>query len=367
MRRLIIGVLCFLLLGTGYSLATTDSSQWEYLHARVIEVIKDQMDEENYMRYQTVIVELREPDLRDQLEVNNTINLTSIYQIVVHPGDDVIVVARKENGQLVEGRLYSYGRDKYLLYLLGLFVLVILLIGRKNGFYSIISLAITICLILFMFFPLILRSVNPVIVVTLVSILATLITLTTIGGYNKKTYAAIIGTIGGVITAGLLTFWFGALTHIQGISDDHAELLSYLPEGCKLNFRDLLYAAIIIGALGAIMDVSMSIASSMDELQKTYPRITLRELFQGGMNIGKDIMGTMSNTLILAYAGNCITMILFFIVYQKPFTQFMNSDQVAGEVLRALCGSIGLVLCIPITCMAYISLCGQNHVYTREE
>lgn len=366
MRKVYVCIIFILIIGTRGLAASDDGIRnWKYIHARVTSILSDTVDEENYMRYQKVMVELTEPQMSGELEVENTINIATIYKIIVKPGDDVIIVVNEVNNNLENGRIYSYGRDKYLLYLLLLFMGVLILIGGKNGFYSIISLTITVCLILFMFFPLILKCINPIVVVSIISIVATLVTLTFIGGYNKKTLAAIIGTIGGVITAGILTFWFGALTHIQGIGDDNVELLSYFPKGCELNFRDLLYAAIIIGALGAIMDVSMSIASSMDEIQRNYPRITKKQLLRSGMHIGKDIMGTMSNTLILAYAGNSISMILVFFLYDRSFVQFINSDHVAGEILRALCGSIGLVLSIPLTSIAFISLCKKETNFNR--
>lgn len=322
---ILMGIIFFIIMSSKVIIAADDSiSNWQYIHARVESILSDTVDEENYIRYQKVMVDLTEPHMSGKLEVENTINIASIYKIIVQPGDDVIIVVNAMDNTLESGRIYSYGRDKYLIYLLLLFMGALILIGgKKNGFYSIISLTISVCLILFVFFPLILESINPIIVVTIISIIATLVTLTFIGGYNKKTYAAIIGTIGGVMTAGVLTFfWFGALTHIQGIGDDDIELLSYFPKGCELNFRDLLYAAIIIGALGAIMDVSMSIASSMDELQKNYPRISKSQLLRAGMHIGKDIMGTMSNTLILAYAGNSISMILvFFFLYDRSIDE----------------------------------------------
>lgn len=366
MRKVYVCIIFILIIGNRGLAASDDGIRnWKYIHARVTSILSDTVDEENYMRYQKVMVELTEPQMSGELEVENTINIATIYNIIVKPGDDVIIVVNEVNNKLENGRIYSYGRDKYLLYLLLLFMGVLILIGGKNGFYSIISLTISVCLILFVFFPLILKSINPIVVVSIISVVATLVTLTFIGGYNKKTLAAIIGTIGGVITAGILTFWFGALTHIQGIGDDNVELLSYFPKGCELNFRDLLYAAIIIGALGAIMDVSMSIASSMDEIQRNYPRITKKQLLRSGMHIGKDIMGTMSNTLILAYAGNSISMILVFFLYDRSFVQFINSDHVAGEILRALCGSIGLVLSIPLTSIAFISLCKKETNFNR--
>ena len=371
MRIIYLLIICFLLFEPiDVNCNEENSAEWKYIHGKVIDIIEDTVDEESFMRYQKMIVKLTEKNLSGNVEVENIINTASIYKIIVKPGDEIIVVGNPIEDTIENGRVYSYARDKYLLYLLLIFIGVLLLFGGKNGFYSIISLSICVSLILFAFFPLIMKSYNPIIVVSIISIIATFITLLIIGGNNIKTYAAIIGTIGGVISAGLLTFYFGSLTHIQGIGDENVELLSYFTEGYNLNFRDLLYAGIIIGALGAIMDVSMSIASSMSELYENNRRINKEKLFKAGMRIGKDIMGTMSNTLILAYAGNSISMILVFFLYNRSFVQFINSDQIAGEILRALCGSIGLVFSIPITSLAFIAICKnhtQNNNYVKQK
>ncbi|WP_273319428.1 YibE/F family protein [Vallitalea guaymasensis] len=366
MRIIYLLMLCFFIIKPIDVNCTEEISyEWKYIHGKVISVIEDTVDEENCMRYQKLLVKLTERDLTGEAEIENVINTASIYKIVVKPGDEIIIVCNQTGDTIENGRVYSYARDKYLIYLLLVFMGALLLFGGKNGFYSIISLTICVSLILFGFFPLIMKSYNPIIVVSVISVISTLITLSVIGGLNIKTYAAIIGTIGGVITSGLLTFYFGALTHIQGIGDEDVELLSYFTEGYNLNFRDLLYAGIIIGALGAIMDVSMSIASSMGELYESNPRIGKDKLFTAGMRIGKDIMGTMSNTLILAYAGNSISMILVFFLYNRSLVQFINSDQIAGEILRALCGSIGLIFSIPITSIAFISISKKRNNYVR--
>jgi uncharacterized membrane protein len=368
MRKIFLLIICLLLLKPiAVNGNEEEDTTWKYIHGKVISIIEDTIDEENYLRYQKALVKVTEKGLSGELEVMNTINTASIYKIIVKPGDDVIIIVNTTDNILKDGRIYSYSRDKYLLYLLFIFLGALILFGGKNGLYSIISLFISVSLILFVFFPLILKSYHPIVIVSAISIVSTFFTLTIIGGFNMKTYAAIIGTIGGVITAGLLTFYFGYLTHIKGIESEGVELLSYFPKGCTLNFRDLLYAGIIIGALGAIMDVSMSISSSMGELFESNPRISMSKLFGSGMRIGKDIMGTMSNTLILAYTGNSINLILVFFLYDKSFIQFINSDHISAEILRALCGSIGLVFSIPITSLAFIFLCSKyntNNKYT---
>lgn len=328
-----------------------------YVHGKVLNILEDTVDEDNYIRYQKILVEVRESDFSNQqITAENIINLVYINKIIVQPGDDIILIAENNNGVLEGSRVYSYSRDKSLLYLLIIFISLLIFLGGKNGLYSLISLSISVLIIIFGFFPLILKGVPPIVAVTGICTIATAITLLAIGGFKTKTYAAFIGTIGGVITAGLLTFYFGQLSHIHGLNDENVELLTYFPKGCNFNFRDLLYAGIIIGALGAIMDVSMSIASAMEEIYNANQRISKVKLFHAGMRVGKDIMGTMSNTLILAYTGNSINLILVFFVYDLSFTQFINSNNIATEILRALCGSIGLVFTIPITALSYLCL-----------
>ena len=126
-------------------------------------------------------------------------------------------------------------------------------------------------------------------------------------------------------------------------------MLLYIPQGIQFEFKDLLFAGIILGALGAVMDVSVSIASAIEEIYKANRKLSQKELFLSGMNIGKDMMGTMSNTLILAYTGSSIPLLLLFMAYETSIVKIINLDIIATEIVRSLSGSIGLILTIPIT------------------
>jgi len=160
-----------------------------------------------------------------------------------------------------------------------------------------------------------------------------------------------MGTSFGVIIAGIIAFYVGNKASLSGLSAEEATMLMYIPQGIEFNFRQLLFAGIIMGSLGAAMDIGISIASSIEEIHKANPRLSRGRLFRSGMNVGKDVMGTMVNTLILAYTGTSIPMLLLFMAYETELSKVFNLDVIATEVVRSLSGSIGLILTIPITAL----------------
>jgi uncharacterized membrane protein len=170
------------------------------------------------------------------------------------------------------------------------------------------------------------------------------------GGLKKKYISALLGTLGGLSAAAMCSWIFTSLMRLSGSMEQDIRILS-LEMGSNFDFKGLLLAGIMIGALGAVMDVAVSIASSISELSQTGKVASGKELFNSGIAIGKDIMGTMTNTLVLAYAGGSLPL-LMLISLQKtdyPFLKIINFDLIATEILRSLCGSIGLILTIPLT------------------
>lgn len=186
----------------------------------------------------------------------------------------------------------------------------------------------------------------------LISLIISVVTILTVGGLNIKSIAAITGVLGGVLISGLIAYIVGNQINLTGLSGQEAMMLMYIPQNVDFNFGGLLFAGIIMGALGAVMDVGMSIASAMEEIRLADPTISTKRLILSGMNVGKDIMGTMANTLILAYIGSMIPLLLLFTAYQEPFISIINMNVIATEVIRALAGSIGLVLSIPLTAVS---------------
>jgi uncharacterized membrane protein len=194
-----------------------------------------------------------------------------------------------------------------------------------------------------------LRGYNPVALTVLVAAVATMITIFIVAGFSYKSFAAILGTIGGLGVAGLAAMLAGKAAHLTGFGSEEAAMLLYIPQNVSLDIQGLLFAGIIIGALGAVMDVSMSVASAVEEVKKANPALGAADLFRSGLNVGRDVMGTMSNTLILAYTGSSVPLLLIFMAYRESLLKMINLDMIASEIVRALSGSLGMVLVVPLT------------------
>ncbi|MCK5763748.1 MAG: YibE/F family protein, partial [Clostridiales bacterium] len=258
-----------------------------------------------------------------------------------------------EDGKIYSLQVYEKMREQYVYFSIIAFLIILGIAGGKNGIKSIISLLFTGIMIIYVLVPSILNGHNPIIVSTLICIITTFVTLLLIVGKKRKTYSAILGTIIGLVISGTIVFVIGNASSLTGLGSEEAQMLAYIPSNIKLDFRGILYAGILIGALGAIMDVTVSVSSSMWEIENVHPKIKTKELIKSGLNVGRDIMGSMSNTLILAYTGGALHLLLLFSAFNLELVEIINMDIMASEIVRAIAGSIGLVLAIPIT--AFIS------------
>jgi len=284
------------------------------------------------------------------------------YDFDIEPEDRVIVLAEIIEGALVESNVFSPDRGYYLKWLVIGFMVVLLLVGGLTGVKTIITLGITGLAIIWVLLPVLLKGYDPICVTILVSAAITVVTLGIVGGQNRKTLTAILGTTGGVVIAGLIAMIAGSATRLSGFGAEEATMLFYIPQDVQFDFHRLLFSGMIIGALGAVMDVAMSVASSMEEVMLAGSRVTQEQLLRSGMKVGRDVMGTMSNTLILAYAGGSIPLLLLLSVYKTPMIEIVNFDHIATEIVKALAGSIGLIAAIPIT-----AILGSRLLKTREK
>jgi len=273
---------------------------------------------------------------------------------VVEPNDEILAFLEEDTeGKLIGGLLYEIVRTNHMYMLITAFFIILIAFGGMKGFKSIISLSITFIAIINVMLPLILKGHSPFTTSIFICILVTLTTFIISNGFTMKTFNSVLGTTGGVLTAGLIAYIMGNLSKLTGLGNEEAQMLLFVPGNIKLDFRGLLFSGIIMGALGAVMDVSMSIASAINEIESAKPNISSGELIGAGMNVGRDIMGTMSNTLILAYIGGSIHLVMILMVYNYPLRSILSMDMITSEIVRAVSGSIGLVFTIPIT--AFIS------------
>ncbi len=337
-------------------LSFDDNLETVALRGKVISVEDIEPDESmrNFVQMeQLAVVEItRGPHKGENHTVHNMLTGHPLFDMYLTEGRHVILWGElDESGEILQVFLQDFARDVYLYLLIGLFILVLLLVGRVKGLYTIITLSVTIFAVFRILLPMLLAGYSPVPVTIVVAAFITAFTLVFISGLQRKTLAAAIGTVGGVLVAGLLALLIGGAANLTGFSNEEAQMLLFM-EGAHIDVRGLLFAGIIIGALGAVMDVAMSISASMTEVYCANPSLCFKELFKSAMNVGRDIMGTMANTLILAYVGTTIPLLLLFIGYETPWTTIINLDLVATEVVRAFTGSIGLVACIPLTALA---------------
>lgn len=330
----------------------------EYAKGEVVEIVSKELNKDYgagmVADYQIIKVKILQGKYKDRIiTIENSTTGNPAYDIWVEKGDRVLLILEILADDIFNGYIVDFQRDTYLLGLAILFIFLLLIIGKKQGFKAVITLGFTVLIIGKIMLPLLFKGYNPVVLALLTGIFVTALTLVIIGGFTWKTLSALLGTSGGLFTAAVISIIVGKLSNLKGLSGEEVQMLLYIPQEINFDFRGLLFAGIIIGSLGAVMDVSMSIASAMEEFKKIGDHLTFKELFKSGMNVGKDIMGTMSNTLILAYTGTSIPLLLLFMAYEQPFIKLINMEFLATEIIRALAGSIGLILAIPIT--AFVS------------
>lgn len=282
-------------------------------------------------------------------------------------GSTVYVKVSEESGE-VKVTIQDVQRQGYLIGLIIFFFASIILVGRKKGVKAIIGLIITILAVFFVLLAVIFKGYNAVLVSIGTCFLITVLTFAVIGGWNKKTVSAALGTIGGVVLAGILATVIGYLAQLSGAGKEEAVMLSIASKDVVFNFRELLFAEIIVSALGACMDVGMSIASSLSELKEKKPTMTAKELFKSGMNIGGDMIGTMTNTLILSFIGSSLILILLYMSSSITVFDVINIEAIATEAVCAISGSIGIVYTVPITAAIYAFVNRNKEVYkTKSE
>lgn len=294
---------------------------------------------------------VRSGELKGQvIEAAQTLDyFTAVNLETVEPGDKVLLYTVP--GGMAENQwlLSDYQRSDQILVLLVIFLALLLVFGRWQGLNTVISLALTCLAVFYVFIPAVLAGENIYLWSIATCIYMTLMTLFIVNGVNRKSVAAILGCLAGVLLAGVLTLLMDHTMTLTGVLDENSVLLHNLRPDDPLNLRAVIFASIIIGAVGAIMDVSISIAAALAELKAKLPHISFKELLQSGMTISRDIMGTMSNTLILAYIGGFMCSVLLMVAYNSSMMDLFNREIIVVECLQALVGSLGILMTLPFT------------------
>lgn len=260
-----------------------------------------------------------------------------------------VIVMQSIAGETTIASVYSQDREWVIYIFALLYLLALAVIGGKQGIKGCLGLIFTFFCVIFVYLPLVYLRFSPFWSAVFICFITTLVTMYLIGGATKKTCAATLGTLAGVVLAGVSAWCFSKASGISGYNVSDIETLMTLWNTNRIQVGGLLFSGLLISCLGAVMDVAMSISSAIDEIYKQNSSLTRKELFKAGMRVGRDMMGTDSNTLILAFAGSSVSTLLLDYAYDLPYQQIINSNNIGIALMQGLAGSFGIVLSVPLT------------------
>ena len=267
-------------------------------------------------------------------------------------GDDVTLLISTYADGTHTATVYEYNRLPSLVVIVAMFLIATVAVGGKVGAKSLVALAITLVCLFWILIPLLMKGAPTLLTVFLVCAYITVVTMVILGGVQRKTVCAALGTIAGTALALLFGLAAQSLARVDGLRlTDVEPLLQLRQTGTPLGLRGLLVGGIVISALGAVMDVAMSIASALTEVHTVAPNRNTRELFRSGMNIGRDMVGTMTNTLILAFLGSGFALIIYLYSLGLSPYQLISSSYLTIEVVSSISSSIGVILSVPLTAL----------------
>ncbi|WP_294756158.1 YibE/F family protein [uncultured Flavonifractor sp.] len=267
-----------------------------------------------------------------------------------------VIVLQSVAGDSTITSIYSQDREWVIYAFAAAYLVVLCLVGGKQGIKGALGLVFTFFCILFVYLPLVYRGLSPFWVSVFICVITTLVTMYLIGGPTRKTLVATGGTVAGVVIAGISATIFSMATGITGWNVSDIESLLTLASTSGVQVGGLLFSGLLISSLGAVMDVAMSIGSAIAEIHAQNPALSRGELFKAGMHVGRDMMGTDSNTLILAFAGGSISMLVLDYAYSLPYQQIINSNNIGIAIMQGLSGSFGIVLAVPVTVALAVAL-----------
>lgn len=333
------------------------TSAVKYERAKITRIISENIEKDTvqngvYRGSQRVELELMSGDYKgDIVESDNYIS--ALYSVICKPGTNVIVTVSTSEDSSYTVSVYSYDRAAFLYALIAAFFLIMCIIGGKKGIKSVLGLIFTFLCIFMLFIPMLYRGYSPIASSLLIVAITTCVSLWLLGGITLKTICAVLGTVLGVAIAGIISLVAGELAHLSGFTMDESETLLLIAQDHTMQVKGLLFAGILIASLGAVMDMAMSIASTIQELHTNNPTLDRKKLFLSGMNVGHDMMGTMTSTLILAFTGSALNTLIVIYSYNVPYYQLINTDMIGIEIIQGIAGSIAVVLTVPI--VAFLS------------
>jgi len=320
----------------------------KFVQAKVIEIIDGGITDEGY---EDIVFNAK---LLDKEYEGNVVTANQIfdqsslaYSNKVEVGDKILLYENIDADGAVTWYADQLVRSDKIIILGIVFLVLLLIFGRIKGVNTILALVFTCLSIFVVFVPSIISGYNIYLMSIITAIYIVFMTLIIVYGGNKKSFVAALGCVAGILLSGILTVIMANVLELTGLLDEDSMHLLYINDKSSIDLRAVIFSSIILGAIGAIMDVSMSIASSLNELVENMDRPSFSQIIKSGFEIGRDMMGTMSNTLILAYIGSSLSVLLLYCAYNSSFIYLINKEIIIVELLQALIGSIGILTVIP--------------------
>jgi len=335
----------------------------EYNTARIINIIADYTffpdpddphfyGDANHIRLGTMVYEIEV--LRGAfagLILEADYHMNSPADVHFQVGDQVSVRIFEFAGEISIVEIRHPERTTLLLGAVVLFLIFLCILGGKRGMLAVIGLVFAVGCVMLLLIPSITAG-YPVMLMTLIILaLVTIASITLLAGLSVKGVSAILGCLSGVGIATIFAQVTGGLAHVSGYSMANAGAIMNLSADARVG--GLFVSSVLVASIGAVMDASMSVASALEEVKLANPEISMEALFKSGFNVSRDVMGTMSSTLILAFIGGSLSMMVFMHLTNTSFNQFINNELIAMEIIKGIAGSFGIMLAAPLT--AFIS------------
>ena len=319
-----------------------------YIPGTVLEVVEEDLTPSDLkggpqLGEQTLTIELK-----DGSQITLTNYLTNTHNILAREGMRVVVCVDAPENVEPYYTLYQYDRSVGLGVAVAIFLLLMLLVGGEKGFYATLALAFSLVFLLKITVPVIYSGGSHILAGLAMVLVSTAVTVFLIYGLSPRGVLGIGVVLAGEFVACGLFLLFSVLLHLSGFKSGDAENLLVAAQNTGLNISTVLFAATMIASLGAVMDVAVSLLSALWEVRLADPDITGRGLWRAGLRMGRDMIGTMSNTLIFAFAGGSLTTLLVLMTYGTDPVQLLHSDYIALEMAHGLCGTCAVILTVPL-------------------
>lgn len=357
MKKLLLTLLLSLLFvfsaGTVHAATSTSSTVLnettdKYFHGTVMTIVRDGTDETGDS-FQDVRVHIDSGDLKGVEKEIRVVDSADQKSRVLGLGDTVIVLESagldgKQNFAVMD--LYRFPK---VVILVAIFFLIILwVVGRRRGILSILALAWSIAILMFFIVPRIAHGSNPFVVSILGAFFIVIVSIVLAHGFNRRTIIASVGTLITLVLSVVIAYLSIKFTRSFGMGTEDAQFLLSSPLG-DVNLGGILLAGIIIGTLGVLDDVTTGQAAAVEEIHDANKSLSVRELYKRGMSVGKEHIIALVNTLVLAYAGASLPVLLLLSIYVQPIWVTLSSEMIVEEIVRTMSGSVSLILAVPIT------------------